>query len=219
MKHKVESITVCFPCYKWFRSFLPLWTGACPHSVLYTSLHFWFSHIQDLTIQTQDAWFTHFSYFGPNIWNSLSFHLRHCSALSSFQTKCFCFFVFLFVCFLNCAATPATTSIQLHSVSVCLSLSPCLCQSVCLSPSLSFSLSDGVCMHECFSCPSLHPTPLSPCVTSNTCKIVIVSTGLTVMYMSDLQWLLRTESMKRPRHRCVQHKYTLVVVVVIVVTM
>ena len=129
-------------------------------------------------------------------------------------------FLFLFFCFfLNCAATPATTSIQLHSVSVCLSLSPCLCQSVCLSPSLSFSLSDGVCMHECFSGPSLHPTPLSPCVTSNTCKIVIVSTGLTVMYMSDLQWLLRTESMKRPRHRCVQHKYTLVVVVVIVVTM
>ena len=133
MKHKVESIILCSPCYKWFQSFLPLWTGACPHSVLYTSLHFWFSHIQALTIQTQDAWFTHFSYFGPNIWNSLSFHLRHYSALSSFQTKWFfCLKTNKLCCY---------PSYDEYPVAFCLCFCLCLCQSVCLSVCLSLSLS------------------------------------------------------------------------------
>ena len=48
-----------FQCYKWFWSCLPLWTTACLHSILYTTLFFWHPLSGNLTIQTQVSWLSH----------------------------------------------------------------------------------------------------------------------------------------------------------------
>ena len=49
-----------FQCYKRFWSRLPLWTATCLHSVSYTTLFFWHTNAENLTIQTQDSWLSHF---------------------------------------------------------------------------------------------------------------------------------------------------------------
>ena len=87
IKYKVACMCFRIQCYKWFWSCLPLWTSACLHYILYTTLFFWHPHAGNPTIQTQDSWLSHLPLLGPHIWNSLLQDLRHCSTLSSFRAK------------------------------------------------------------------------------------------------------------------------------------
>ena len=78
--HQIKSCMHVLPCYKWIRSYLPLWTLTYLHSVSHALLFFRFPHAQNPTIQMQD-------YFGPYVWNSLPQDIRQCSTLPSFKTK------------------------------------------------------------------------------------------------------------------------------------
>ena len=53
--HWIQSCMHVLPCYKWIRSYLPLWTLTYLHSVSHASLFFGFPHAQNPTIQTQDS--------------------------------------------------------------------------------------------------------------------------------------------------------------------
>ena len=58
--HKIQSCMHVLPCYKWFWSYLPLWTPTYLHSILHALLSFRLPHAQNPTIQTQDSWLSHF---------------------------------------------------------------------------------------------------------------------------------------------------------------